>query len=338
MNRNFITIAFLFFVLFGMLAFNTSCIDENTEDCGEVNIRFNYSYNILSVNAFESQANEVSLYVFDKASRRLIFQETASQPKLPNDFSFRTNELDAGDYIFAAWAQGPLSGSNGESYVIPELVIGSSTIDDLTYFIKRIENTVHNQLNNLLVGVTNATITNSIQDQWVVVDLKKVNRNVRVVLLPYTSGTDLDVKNYEFSIVDKTGNGKINYDFSLLPDTEITYFPFFEANSKPASSEQLEEDEIDRAVVAEIKTSRIVEENNPKLIIKALGNNTTLASISLPWLFSLTSMESHSEWSLQEYLDRQDQFSVTLFINNDAWMSNTIIINGWVINNVPVEM
>lgn len=340
MNRNCITISFHILLLFGILAFNTSCIFQDVEDCGYVNIRFNYSYNMLSVNAFESQAEEVTLYVFDKESRTLVYQQTASQSKLPNDFSFRTNQLDAGEYIFAAWAQGARNAAGGESYLIPEMVVGSSTLDDLNYFIKRSGNAVRNQLDNLLVGAVTAEIANSAQDQWVVVDLKKVNRNVRVVLLPYGAGSDLDVNDYEFSIVDEIGNGFINYDFSLLADDAITYFPFYAANSTPATSETPGEGEIDRAAVAEIATSRIVESNNPKLVIRAKERNSVVASISLPWLFSLTSMESHKEWGLQEYLDRQDEFAVTLFIdsNNDTWMNGTIIINGWVINNVPIDI
>lgn len=48
-------------------------------------------------------------------------------------------------------------------------------------------------------------------------------------------------------------------------------------------------------------------------------------------------MESHRIWSLQEYLDRQDEYVITLFFDNDKWMDVTIIINGWVVNNVNIN-
>lgn len=338
MNRNKRACTFLVLALLWMFLSCISCIDENRDDCGEVVIRFDYSYNILSANAFEKQVNKVTLYVFDKKSKILVLKEIAQDNLLKNELGFKTNRLEAGEYIFAAWAQGAQQNPVSSDYGIPVLKVGISTVDDLTYYIERVGNSTNRQLSNLLIGVSEAKINDIIDMQYVNLNLKKVNRTVRVILLPYTASAGLDVNDYEFSIEDKIGNGHINYDYNILEDASLTYFPYYKANLLPAPSELLDPDEINKAAVAEISLSRILVSNNPKLIIKSNTHKSTLFSVSLPWLLSLTSSENHTEWDLQEYLDRQDEFAITLFIDNDSWIKNTIIVNGWVINNIPIEM
>ncbi len=195
------------------------------------------------------------------------------------------------------------------------------------------------ELNNLLIGAIRAEITDGPQTQEIKVGLKKVNKKIRVVLLPYRGGSKLDVADYTFSIVDEIGNGHLSYDYSLLEDEQITYRPYYAANIVPKHSEVLNPEEIDRAAVVEINTSRLWEENNPRLIIASKTNDKEIVSVSLPWFFSLAEMEGHKKWSLQEYLDRQDEYVITLFLQDGGtWAQTIIIINGWVINNIPIGM
>ena len=37
----------------------------------------------------------------------------------------------------------------------------------------------------------------------------------------------------------------------------------------------------------------------------------------------------HKDMTNQEYLDRQDEYSLTLFLNEGKWASAEIVINGW---------
>jgi Protein of unknown function (DUF1812). len=312
----------------------SSCIKENEDNCG-VTVRFAYTYNIMSANALKSQVDEVSLYVFDEDSI-LVRQHTNVSTSLINDF-IRLTDLRSGNYHFVACAQSKHITSDQSYFSIPDLKTGVSRVDDLTYMMKReASGFQRHELNNFLVGVADVAVNGS--SLSVTIDLKKVNNKIRVVILPNVPGSALDVADYEFSVVDMVGNGHINYDYSLLPDKQITYLPYYAANLTPKDPEALLPDEIDRVAVVEINTSRLIAENVSRLRIVDKKEGWEIVSMNLPWVFSLTGMENNNKWSLQEYLDRQDMYSIMLYFDDRTWTNGYLSINGWVINIKNIEL
>ncbi|MGV8093198.1 MAG: FimB/Mfa2 family fimbrial subunit [Mangrovibacterium sp.] len=329
----------ILFVLSALMAILplSSCIKDNLDDCG-IDVRFDYSYNMLSSNSFGVQADRVSLYVFDEPGT-LVLQQTSRGDALSNDYRLHIEALKAGKYRFVAWSQG--SGVEGDAadFDVPVMTVGSSSLGDLTYSLKRTDGVQQHELNTFLVGTVEAEIESSEATRLVTVNLKKVTRKIRVILLPYTGGSQLDVSDYDFKIVDEVGSGCINYDYSVLPDEAITYWPYYAANVQPNAPETLSPGEVDRAAVVELNTSRLIESHNPRLVISGKTSGEEIVRLNLPWFLSLTEMESHRQgWNLQEYLDRQDKFALTFFLNQGSWMQGTIIINGWVINNLEIEI
>ena len=316
---------YIFFVVF--IVFTTSCIKEDSS-CGAT-VTFAYTHNILSTNAFENQVDHVTLNVFDKDGI-LVQQYTNGSMPLTNDFTMRLNNLKYGSYHFVVWAQSKHLTSDHSYFSIPSLTVGVSTIDELTYLMKRESGIHRHELNNLLIGMTDAVIDNG--KTSITVYLRKVTKKIKVVILPDIPGNALNVEDYEFSIVDKVSNGHVNYDYMLLPDEPITYLPYYAANLEAETAGN-----VDRAIVVEINTSRLLEANAPRLYIVEKKGGKKIISMNLPWVFSLTGMENHSEWSLQEYLDRQDRYTIILYFSDRTWIPDTIIINGWVIKNKEVE-
>ena len=329
---------YLLLLLVIFMAFTTcSCTKENMEGCEEVAVKITYSHNILSANALEDQAEQVFLYVFNKDGILVQQYSNGSEP-LTNDFRIRLQDLKSGNYRFVAWAQSTHLSDEQSYFSIPTLTPGVSSIDELIYSMKRESDIQRHELNNFLVGTTEAEINYNQAKQLIVLDLKKVTNKVRIVILPYTQGSTLDVENYEFSIVDMVGSGHVNYDYTLLPDEKITYYPYYAANLVPKDAETFLPYETDKAAVVEINTSRLMEANAPRLHIVEKNGGREIVSMNLPWVFSLIKTEIQDEWSLQEYLDRQDNYSITLFFSDNTWMSGTIIVNGWVVNKKDVDL
>lgn len=335
------------FILFITLAFS-SCINENTDDCGDVNIRIDYSHNMLSANALEGQAEDAVLYVFD-SNGTLVLKDVSGNRPITNDYAVRTSDLKAGKYKFVAWAKSSHLKHDEADFHIPDLTVGASVLTDLTYYLKRTTGIQNKRLNNLLIGITEKELNNTNDTQHITVPLKKVNKHIRVLLLPYNGSSELDINNYTVSVVNKIGNGHVNHDYSILEDEPLIYHPHYKANIMPDPSETLNKNEIQKAAVVEINTSRLIDheskEDNDRLRITTKDTEKEVVSINLPWFFSLTGMENHKNWDLQEYLDRQDQYVITLFIDDnpgilpeDRWIKTTIIINGWVLNSIPVNM
>ena len=240
---------YLFFALF--MVFTASCIKED-KSCG-ITVRFVYTHNILSTNAFENQVDHVSLHVFGEDGI-LVQQCTNGSTPLTNDFTMRLGNLRHGRYHFVAWARSEHLTADHSYFSVPSLTVGVSTIDELTYLMKRESGIQRHELNNLLVGVAESTIDNG--NASITVNLRKITNRIKVVVLPGTPGTMLRVEDYEFAIVDKVGNGHVNYDYMLLPDEPITYLPYYAANLESEAARSLLWDDIDRASVVEINTSR----------------------------------------------------------------------------------
>ena len=306
----------------------TACLKEDYNDCG-VTVEFMYNHNILSTNVFENYVDQVNLYVFSDDGI-MVQQHTNGSIPLTNNFKMRLDYLDYSNYHFAAWAQSTHIANNQSFFTIPNLTVGVSSIDELIYTLKRNSGIQQHELNNLLVGTTEAVVFNDKTYLPVTVNLMKVTNKIRVEILSHISGDTIDVANYNFFIIDEAGNGRINYDYIVLPDEKTTYLPHYATNL-------LLPDKTNNAAVVEMSTSRLMVVNTPRL--KMIDNNEgkEIVSMNLPYIFSLTNMENNTQWSLQEYLDRQDRYTITLYFHNNKWISSTIIINGWAINNNELE-
>lgn len=314
----------------------SSCIKEDPDDC-KIRVSFDYSYNILSSNALENQVDQLMLYVFD-GNDMLVGIYSRQGGAISNAVTVEMNKPEtSGHYRFVAWGKSNTLTADEANFSIPDLTVGVSRLEDLNYYLKRELNFSRHELNNFLVGVAEADVQNTPGTDQVKISLKKVNKKIRVVLLPYLGNTELDVNDYLFSITDPIGSGHIKYDYSMLADEPTTYLPYFKSNIHPSSNAVVPSGEVDKAVAVEFSTSRLIETNVPRLHILTADGSKELVNINLPWLFSLTEMENHRNWSLQEYLDRQDEYVITLFFDNDKWMDVTIIINGWVVNNVNIN-
>ena len=309
----------------------SSCKKEIAGSCG-VTVRFLYTYNILSADALKNQVDEITLYVFD--NNGILVQQCTHDASSP---IIRLTDLRNGYYHFVARAQSKHITSEQSYFSIPTLKTGVSSIDELTYWMIRDSSGIQrHELNNFLVGMSEVKIGSG---SYVTVDLKKVTNKISVILLPYMPDGTLDVADYEFSVVDKIGNGHINYDYSLLPDDQITYLPYYAANLEPENRGEILPDEIDRAALVNISTSRLIESNAARLMIRdKKDGGKVLVSMNLPWVISLMKNENNVKWSLQEYLDRQDSYTIMLFFNDNTWMNSQIIINGWVINAKEIDL
>jgi len=308
----------------------SSCTKGNEDNC--VAIRLVYTHNILSADALKNQVDEVTLYVFD--SNGILVQQCTHDVSSP---IIRLTDLRNGNYCFVARAQSKHFTSEQSYFSIPTLKTGVSSIDELTYWMIRDSSGIQrHELNNFFIGISDVRIRSS---SYVTVELKKVTNKIKVILLPYAPDGALDVADYEFSIVDKIGNGHINYDYSLLPDNQITYLPYYAANLEPKNREDILPDEIDRAAVVNINTSRLLESNAARLMIRdKKDGGKVIVSMNLPWVISLMKIENNFKWSLQEYLDRQDNYTIMLFFNDNTWMDSKIIINGWVVNAKEIDL
>jgi len=199
---------------------------------------------------------------------------------------------------------------------------------------------VSSKLSSLWHGeVTKQSFTRAATQQVVTVPLVKNTNTIRVIL-QQMDGVTVDVDKFEFTITDD--NGLMNYDNKLISDETLTYYPYYRAQGgKSARAEgdgaAAEDDNISVAI-AQITVGRLVEENNPKLTITNTETGETVLSIPLVKYLLLTEAEGH-DMTNQEYLDRQDEYNMTFFLDESMkWINTRIIINDWVVRFNDMNM
>ena len=319
----------------------SSCIRDDLSKCG-LNIGFSYTYNVHETEAFSQEADWVNLYVFD-SSDRLVMQERHESVRGVENFQVRIPLIDAGAYTLVAFAGSADEGST--DFIIPEMSAGDP-MEKLSARVPVSEDGVlDRKLNSLLIGTCDLDVDGTLRN--VTVNMMKCTHTIRVLLMPLQGGAAINPEDYEISIEDKYVS--LSSDAAPEGEDRIIYRPYFqEGSSSPDSNAgdnglPMDGDgvttEINSAVIAELSTSRLMYDSGPRLVIKNAASGRELMNINLTWYLSLTEIQEHkSEWSDQEYLDRQDEYALTFFFNNGLWYQFRIIVNGWVISMSDIEL
>ena len=322
----------------------SSCnvLTEEEQDC-TVYVRFKYDMNMKFADAFQNAVNSVTLYAFDK-NGVLAYQKTEEGDLLKQDgYRMRLDGIshsDKAEYDFVTWAGEP----DNESFIIPLLTVGKSTKEELYCQLKRAEGGIvkddlealfHGQANDLNFGRAVSKMDE------VVIPLVKNTNNIRIVM-QHLSGKPVEVENFSFTITDE--NGLMNYDNTLMEDEVLTY----QAWRTDDGYAGLDADQVEKVegvteinvAIAELTTARLMKTERPILTVtnKVTGNKV----LSIPLVDYALLVKGHYNRDMddQEYLDRQDEYALTFFLDEDnKWISSSVIINSWkvVINDVDIK-
>ena len=316
----------LFFA--GSLA-SCNVLTEEEKDCA-LYVRFKYDMNMNFADAFQNAVNSVTLYAFKDGV--LAYQRTEEGELLKqNGYRMRIDEIpyrEKHKYDYITWAGEP----DNESFTIPVLTVGKSTKEDLFCQLNRAGNgVVSTDLEDLFHGMTNgqdySRSASSAAGDEVVIPLTKNTNNIRIVL-QHLSGKPVDVNKLNFTITDK--NGLMNYDNMLLGEDVITYKAWHKAQGSAGIGEQQEGviTEVNLAL-ADLTVARLMADEEPILVVT---NDEEEMVIRIPLVdyALLYKRLRYEDMPDQEFLDRQDEYNMTFFLDeNYRWINQFIYINSW---------
>ena len=313
-----------------------SILDEEDVDCSvEYRVKFKYDYNMKYADAFANEVSSVTLYAFDD-NGKLAFQKTEEGDILKNKDYYMTLDVNPGDYRLITWA-GRLD--DEASFSVPLLTEGVSTYEELKCRMDRAYSRAADgsaYINTELTGLWHGEIpkqnfaSRAAMIQTAEVSLVKNTNKIRVIL-QQMEGTHIEVENFEFTITDD--NGYMNYDNMLLDDEILTYYPYYHADGSTAFGDDIKVEESDgiSVAIAQLTVGRLVASQNPRLRITNRETGEEVLSVALIRLLALTEAEGH-EMTLQEYLDRQDEYSLVFFLDEGMhWINTQIVINDWIV-------
>ena len=276
--------------------------DDSLPLC-EYRLRFVYDYNMKYADAFQNEVTKAALFICDDKGTYLSRKDIEGDELKANNIRM---DLDPGTYQLLTWA-----GLDEGSYEWPELTPGTSTIKDIRVRTRRgADATQSNELEPLWHALDTLVITGD-QHEEKVISLAKNTNKLRVVLQD-TEGYSMDVKDFTFQIV--ADNGYMDYDNQLLDDPAITYTPYYAKSIDIAGGDTINGKPANQYVaVAELNTMRLMDKKNYRLIVRHKDWEEDVLNVNLCNYLLLTQMEGH-DISAQEYLDRQDEYSIVFFL------------------------
>ena len=328
----------LMLLVLALMFITCDAIYEDEGDCTTYfRVKFTYDMNMNFADAFSHGVRRVTLYLFD-VEGTLAYTQTDSGDALAQADYMMDIDIEPDTYTAVVWAEGWETGS---THTYPDLQIGSSTLDDLTCLINREHDAdgaayIGQDLSPLYHGILYDECFCELLDggeRTITINLTKDTNNVRVIL-QHLSGEDVDVDDFNFYITD--ANGYMDHDNALLDDETLTYRAWATYSGTAGINSDTDITTLDAqtqvsVAIAELTTGRLMTDHDPILTVTNRDGETVL-SIPLVDYALLVKGYYNRDMDDQEYLDRQDEYNLTFFLDeNDRWVSSTIIINSWTV-------
>ena len=291
-------------------------------------------------SAFAERVKSVSLFVFDK-NGKLILTKTDSGEALASGnyvMDLKDTEISAGTYDVIAWC-----GLNeGDAFALAggdKPVSKQDLICRMNRTYEGDDAISQRKLNDLFHGAGQITIPTRVYGRYRIeqtIDLTK-NTNKLSVTLHHYNGQKLDPKDFHFTVSDH--NGLMNYDNSILPDETILYREHEKRSGYITSDIASRASEVATIsfVVAEIDMARLMSAHEPALTIEVDTKDKPV--LRLPLIDMLQSAVPY-DGDIQDYLDRQDEYSLMIYLDDAyGWYGNIDIwINGWHVINESKDL
>lgn len=310
-------------------------INEDLDKCNPTySLKFIYDMNMDYADAFAVKVNSVRVYAFDSATGELkkIISDSGNALAAP-DYTLSL-DLEPGDYEFIAWCG--LEG-NEDHFFVPTDVTG---IEDVNCSIskKRDDNGVAIQnvdLHALYHGKINASLpldnNNHVYEVPLIKDTNNINISIQEI-----NGKILDPDRFEIKLT--ANNGLMAYNNNVIEDEDIEYYPYRKVSGSTVDGSRVDDENANDIVLAELSTSRLIADHNPKLDVIDKNNGKVIYSIPLvKWSLMLKS-DQYNYMEDQEYLDREDEFNIILYIKGEEeiipgepeeFVAVSIFINSW---------
>ena len=318
---------------------------DDNDDCPtetEYRVKFVHDYNMLFTDAFATQVRSVTLYAFDESGKLVLQQSEQGEALSRDDYTMKL-DLAPGNYRLVAWA----GLAEGNAYEVPLLQEGVSDMEDLTCRINRYRRTLHGEeidsvgyLHPLWHGITEPqTLTRAaVNTQTVTMPLMKNTSTIRVILQQMAAG-QMDASQFEFTITDE--NGMMTHENHIVEgDGILTYMPYHQAQGSTVVEGEATEEQLNM-VVAELSVGRLMADADTRLTVSNRETGKPVLSIPLIDYLELCRTVANYDMPLQEYLDREDTYTMTFFLDSDnAWINTQVIINDWIVryNDITPEI
>lgn len=312
-------------MLSGLVACNS--IFQYEGDC-DAWVHLVYDRNMKYADAAPHEVTSALVYVFDPGGLLYKIYTFGREELQKRNWRIRLEELPRGDYQAVVWCglENPQ-----ESYTLPRMNNGRSRIGDLSCRLQRSRRPGQTAEVGEIVPLFHGSFRLEQERHFegndtAVVSLTKDCNSLKVILQENSPLTS-DTRDLVATISDR--NGLLDYDNRPLEDETLLYRPCYTdyATSDPSVSEAAAAN----VALMEFTLSRLWIEpgRENRLTVCHRQSGDTVLSIPLNRYLCLAREHYRQELSDQEYLDRQDNYSLTFFLQQGRWTGSQVVVNSW---------
>jgi len=305
------------------------------EKCpNEYELRLVFDRNMLFADAFASQVKSIDVKVFDPQTGREIYSFSDKGEALAMENYRVSLPISPGSYDILCWA----GMAEGDSFRYADPA--ADILEHRNVLLNAPDGESDGRLSNLYHGLARGVAfqdysnIGSVMKQTATVYLTK-NTNRIYVMLHNLDGTELKESDFTISITSK--NGEMSHLNSLEAGKKIVYHPW---HITPISAETDDTNaSVRSALGAEFSVGRLTPSLGSRLDVYRNKDGERIISIPLEKNLLLYKGEYHSYMTDEEYLDRQDDYSITFILDkNNNWDKAAMIyINNWATPPIQYE-
>lgn len=330
-QSRFVGAALITTALLGLASCNA--FDEHLEPCPQgVVLRFIYDYNLEFANAFPSQVDCLTLFVYD-GDGKYIATRTETSDILADENYRMTLDLPEGKYRFIAYGG---MACDKSSFRFVSTPAAGSDITDLTVELNPslVDINPGVSLHPLFYGSLDVAVeTGSTDYVYATLPMMKDTNNLRVVL-QQVDGEPVKSEDFSMKVIDD--NTLMAWNNDVIPTTPATYNPW--ASGQVSSGLNPDGTEVIMAY-GEMSFPRLVTKNSPRLLINRTSDGASVVDIPLiNYLLALKS-DVFANMPAQEFLDRESRWSMIFFLDRqNKWISVQIQVADWVVRINNTEL
>lgn len=305
-------------ILCVMAMVSCTWVKDDTDDCPYgFWLKLHYTYNILDVEAAPEYVTDAYVYIYDADGNFVKRIYTTWDVLKANDYRVRVEGLAEGDYQFVVW-----SGIGNSQYSVAG---DTQTADDFRLTLLGADGNYSNDLPALFYGILPVV---HYDNSYAVhhVDMMKDTNQLACLVVPVSEDTEVSVEDFSMKVV--ATNGIMDARNQIVTNVATTYEPFVQED---VAINDPDYGELHGAKFS-ISTLRLMENGDCRIILEKKSTGESLFNISLPeYIGMIGSLYTNlgRPLSVQEYLDRQDFYTIVFYLSGDLNQLIQLRVNSW---------
>jgi len=298
----------------------TSCTwvkDERDECLNGFWLRLHYTYNILDVEAAQKYVKDADVYVYDADGQYVKRIHATLSDLIENGYRVKVEGLTEGDYQFVVW-----SGMGNSQYAV---TADTQTMDDFRLSLAGAGTRFSGALPDLYYGYKS---TVHYDDSYALydVELMKNTNQLSCLVVSVSDQQELEANDYSMKVV--AANSTMDARNRIVSGTETIYESF---DQGVAVIDDPEYGEL-HGLKFNIMTLRLMSNSDSRLVLVKKSTDQTLFNISFTEYIGMIGSFYTAigrPLTAQEYLDRQDFYTIVFFLSDDLDQLIKLQVNSW---------